>query len=253
MTRTTLTTVSPAKPIGNCCKARSENVFKVNRKIKQKSFVSVSKSPNERGVVRHYPPSRRSKAVSYNIPKSPRLAIDCEMVGVGPKDQPALARCSIVDDVGRIVYDRYVKPNMWIKNYRTRWSGVTWRHLQYAVPYDVAVQDIRSILHGCVVVGHDLRNDFSCLGYSHPAELTRDTSNYQPFKEMSQVPTHNKPGLKKLAKIVLNKDIQTSRKGHSSVEDARTAMELYKQMETQWESELLNDRVFLSDEFWEDN
>jgi RNA exonuclease 4 len=39
------------------------------------------------------------------------LALDCEMVGVGPQgERSALARCSIVNIRGEIVYDKYIKP-----------------------------------------------------------------------------------------------------------------------------------------------
>ncbi len=39
------------------------------------------------------------------------VAMDCEMVGVGPAGvNHALARCSIVNFHGEVLYDKYVKP-----------------------------------------------------------------------------------------------------------------------------------------------
>ena len=243
-------------------RARDEQTFKVDRKKKSNSSGPdcgrQTKSISSSNPVRlNHSPGNVGRTFGskshYNIMNSPVIAIDCEMVGVGPKDQSALARCSIVDEGGRVVYDEYVKPTMWVKNYRTKWSGVTKKHLKHAVPHRIAVQDIHSILHGCLVVGHDVMNDFQCLGYNHPPELTRDTAQYHLLKNMTQTPKHSKPGLKKLAKVLLNKDIQRSHRGHSSVEDARTAMEIYQHVGSQWENELLNDAVFLNDEFWEDS
>ncbi|KAM6514835.1 3'-5' exonuclease [Fusarium solani] len=54
------------------------------------------------------------------------IAIDCEMVGVGPGGyESALARVSIVDFHGRQVYDSYVKPKEKVTNWRTAVSGIS--------------------------------------------------------------------------------------------------------------------------------
>jgi hypothetical protein len=58
------------------------------------------------------------------------VAIDCEMVGVGPKDlkgrtKSALAHVAIVDFDGNIIYNEYVIPEEAITNYRTTHSGIT--------------------------------------------------------------------------------------------------------------------------------
>ena len=54
------------------------------------------------------------------------LAIDCEMVGGGQRDSEysMLARCSIVNHHGNIIYDSYVKPADTVVNYRTKYSGI---------------------------------------------------------------------------------------------------------------------------------
>jgi RNA exonuclease 4 len=54
------------------------------------------------------------------------LAIDCEMVGVGPEGyKSALARISIVNYFGHVILDTYVKPQEQITDYRTKHSGIT--------------------------------------------------------------------------------------------------------------------------------
>ena len=51
------------------------------------------------------------------------IAIDCEMVGVG-LNEDALARVSIVDKKGEVLYDKYVKPEEPVTDYRTKVSGI---------------------------------------------------------------------------------------------------------------------------------
>lgn len=55
---------------------------------------------------------------------TPALAIDCEMVGVGPFKEDALARVSIVNEFGYCLYDKFVKPKLPVTDYRTEFSGV---------------------------------------------------------------------------------------------------------------------------------
>lgn len=53
------------------------------------------------------------------------LALDCEMVGVGPKGEESIAaRVSIVNQYGKCVYDKYVKPTEPVTDYRTAVSGI---------------------------------------------------------------------------------------------------------------------------------
>ena len=51
--------------------------------------------------------------------------MDCEMVGVGQGGMDSvLARVSIVNQYGRCIYDKYVKPKEHITDFRTQFSGV---------------------------------------------------------------------------------------------------------------------------------
>jgi RNA exonuclease 4 len=54
------------------------------------------------------------------------IAIDCEMVGVGGKDneRSALARVSIVNYHGNVLLDTFVKPKEKVTDWRTWVSGV---------------------------------------------------------------------------------------------------------------------------------
>ncbi|NWI10107.1 I20L2 protein, partial [Crypturellus soui] len=157
------------------------------------------------------------------------VAVDCEMVGTGPGGRvSALARCSVVAYDGAVLYDRYVRPDRPVVDYRTRWSGIRPRHMANAVPFGRARRQILKLLAGKVVVGHAVCNDFKALRYCHPPALTRDTARIPLLNRRGGFPEDTAISLKRLAKQLLNRDIQVGKSGHSSVEDARATMELYK-------------------------
>ncbi|KFW95913.1 Apoptosis-enhancing nuclease, partial [Phalacrocorax carbo] len=167
------------------------------------------------------------------------VAIDCEMVGTGPQGRLSeLARCSVVNYEGDVIYDKYVQPELPIVDYRTRWSGITKQHMKRAIPFKTAQAEILKILKDKIVVGHAIHNDFQALKYFHPKDRTRDTSRIPVLNQKAGLPVKASVSLKSLARHLLQKKIQVGCKGHSSVEDAQTAMELYRLVEVQWETEL---------------
>jgi len=104
------------------------------------------------------------------------VAIDCEMVGVGPitghkrrggKQVSALARVSIVDFHGNIVLDAYVKPNEAVTDYRTSVSGIRPSDLsgEKAIPFAVAKAQVSHIFKGRIVVGHAIHYDLRVRSY----------------------------------------------------------------------------------------
>lgn len=83
---------------------------------------------------------------SARVP-SKYLAIDCEMVGTGPKGSISqLGRCSVVSYEGDVVYDKFIKPPVPVTDFRTRWSGIRPRNLANATPYPVARKEVKE--HG---------------------------------------------------------------------------------------------------------
>ncbi|XP_058592611.1 interferon-stimulated gene 20 kDa protein isoform X1 [Neofelis nebulosa] len=66
------------------------------------------------------------------------VAMDCEMVGLGPRGESGLARCSLVDLHGTVLYDKFIRPEGEITDYRTLISGITPWHMQEATPFAVA-------------------------------------------------------------------------------------------------------------------
>jgi len=152
------------------------------------------------------------------------LAIDCEFVGVGPQGtESVLARVSIVNFHGYTIYDKFVKPTERVTDWRTWVSGVTPAHMKTAIDFKTAQAEVAKLFDGKILVGHAIQHDLDSLLLSHPKSMIRDTSRHPPFRELAKGKT---PALKKLTKELLKIDIQGAE--HSSVEDARATMMLYK-------------------------
>lgn len=162
------------------------------------------------------------------------LAIDCEFVGVGPEGaENALARVSIVNFYGYVVYDKYVRPTEKVTDWRTWVSGITPKHMKEAITFKQAQSEAAKILAGKVLVGHAVSHDLESLFLSHPKSMIRDTTRYQPFRAIAKGKT---PGLKKLTQHFLKIEIQDGE--HSSVEDARATMLLFRMHRKDFEKSL---------------
>jgi len=162
------------------------------------------------------------------------IAIDCEMVGVGPTPETdsALARVSIVNYHGHQLYDSFVLPKEAITDYRTYVSGITPELLQRARTLEIIQADVAKLLNGKILIGHAIKNDLAALLLGHSKRNIRDTSRHPAYRALAGGKT---PGLKKLARQVLGVDIQGGE--HSSIEDARATMLLFRREKEGFESE----------------
>ncbi|KAK6356261.1 3'-5' exonuclease [Orbilia javanica] len=180
--------------------------------------------------------SSEPAATSVNAAKSTEagryIAIDCEMVGVGPPDHElsALARVSLVNYNGHCVLDTFVKPKERVTDWRTWVSGVSAKDMAKAITLEEAQKKVHEIIDGKILIGHAIHNDLEALFLSHPKRDIRDTARHQPFRKIAK---QKNPGLKRLAKEILGLDIQGA--AHSSVEDARVTMMLYKKDKKEFE------------------
>ncbi|NWI84653.1 REXO4 exonuclease, partial [Pitta sordida] len=164
------------------------------------------------------------------------VAMDCEMVGVGPKGEDSIvARVSIVNQFGKCIYDKYVKPTEKVTDYRTAVSGIRPQHLNTGEDFKTVQKEVADILKGRILVGHALRNDLKVLFLDHPQKKIRDTQRYKPFKERVQ---SSRPSLKLLCEALLNVQVQTSE--HCSIQDAQAAMRLYTLEKKKWEAAVKN-------------
>ena len=175
--------------------------------------------------------------LSSSIDPGLYLALDCEMVGIGPDPDKvsALARISIVNVKGAQVYDSYVLPTEPVTDYRTSTSGITAKLLRKARPFDVVQQEVADLIADRLIVGHDIRHDLAALGLPHPKKDVRDTCRYPPYRELVSGST---PGLRMLSQKVLGVKIQSG--PHSSLEDARATMALFWREKEEFEEWLVN-------------
>ncbi|KAL9601063.1 MAG: hypothetical protein Q9219_002772 [cf. Caloplaca sp. 3 TL-2023] len=162
------------------------------------------------------------------------ISMDCEMVGVGPtpENDSFVARVSIVNYYGRQVYDSFIQPKEQVTDYRTSVSGITPKLLKEARPLEMVQADIIQLLDGRILIGHSVKKDLEALFLGHPKKDIRDTSRYPPYRTFAG---GNTPSLKKLAKQLLEIDIQSGE--HSSIEDARAAMSLFRKDKEGFERE----------------
>ncbi|KAM9176326.1 RNA exonuclease 4 isoform 1-T1 [Mergus octosetaceus] len=164
------------------------------------------------------------------------VAMDCEMVGVGPNGEDSIvARVSIVNQFGKCVYDKYVKPTEEVTDYRTAVSGIRPENVKTGEDFKTVQKEVADILNGRILVGHALHNDLKVLFLDHPKKKMRDTQKYKPFRQRVK---SARPSLKLLCERLLNVQVQTSE--HSSVQDAQAAMRLYTLEKKQWEAAIKN-------------
>ncbi|XP_029467685.1 RNA exonuclease 4-like isoform X1 [Rhinatrema bivittatum] len=162
------------------------------------------------------------------------VAMDCEMVGVGPDGEESIvARVSIVNQFGKCIYDKYVKPSERVTDYRTMVSGIRPKDIRNGEQFKIVQKDVTEILKGRILVGHAVHNDLKILFLDHPKKKIRDTQKYKPFKRIVK---SGRPSLKLLCERILNVKVQTSE--HSSVQDAQAAMRLYTLEKKHWEAEI---------------
>lgn len=186
-------------------------------------------------------PDIENEGVSERALPGKYVALDCEMVGVGPEPNrdSALARVSLVNFHGHQVYDSYVQVprKVEITDYRTAVSGIEPKHLRpdVARPFEEVRNDLKILLAGRILVGHAVKNDLDVLILKHDKRFIRDTSKFSKFRQLSMIPGRT-PGLKHLAEKLLGVEIQVG--AHSSVEDARATMALYRHDKDDFEQEI---------------
>lgn len=172
------------------------------------------------------------------------IALDCEMVGVGPATtdertgkiitESTLARVSLVNYHGETVLDAFVKQKERVTDYRTHVSGV--RPEDLVGPNALTLEDVQKkvadILKGRILIGHAVFNDLKvsfesatgvglvgsdltalqALLLKHSSLETKDTQKNAAIRAAYKT---NRPGLRTIIKKEFDLDIQEGE--HSSV------------------------------------
>mmetsp|Transcript_35362 Transcript_35362/g.89142 ORF Transcript_35362/g.89142 Transcript_35362/m.89142 type:complete len:311 (+) Transcript_35362:507-1439(+) len=175
------------------------------------------------------------------------VAIDCEMVGVGPSGKASsLARATVINNLGNVLLDVHVQQREKVTDFRTHVSGIRPSDIRAekgALPLEEVQKQVHALVKGRLLVGHAIHNDLQALQLSHPHKLIRDTAKYPPLMRV----VHNgkrkpKPrALRKLAAEQLGFEIQAGE--HSPVDDARCALYLYHKHRKEWEKWLRSNRA----------
>lgn len=153
------------------------------------------------------------------------FSLDCEFCETScGKD---LARISLVNFQGDVVYDTYVVPANPITDYLTKYSGITPELLDgvRTTLADVQARFLELVSSEDILIGHSLNSDLNILKIRHP-NIVDTVSCYEHARGRPY-----RPGLKYLTKTFLHRDIQLGEDlglGHSSIEDAKACLDLVK-------------------------
>ncbi|KAI0262565.1 ribonuclease H-like domain-containing protein [Gloeopeniophorella convolvens] len=166
-----------------------------------------------------------------NVAPGPYVALDCEMVGVGPMgSESTLARVSVVNFFGAVLLDEFVRQKERVTDWRTQWSGIRAKDMVNAKPFEEVQSTVAELIKDRVIVGHAIQNDLKALMLSHPRAQIRDTQLLAHKHGQSR---SSRPALRNLVREMLGAQIQEGE--HSSVTDARATIAVYRLHRKQWE------------------
>ena len=95
------------------------------------------------------------------------FALDCEMVKTYVGQE--IARVTLLDFSGKICLDEFVKPKAKVRDYRSKYSGITVDTLQGVTTRLSGVQKSlnRLVSDTDILVGHSIDHDLKCLRWRH--------------------------------------------------------------------------------------
>ncbi|WUR02845.1 RNA exonuclease [Vairimorpha necatrix] len=179
--------------------------IKIEQLYDNKIFINSDvnlKCPNKQNVF--------TKSTPYFL-----ISLDIEMVTT--KIGKEVGRISLIDNLGNVLYDKYVKPINQVINYETEYSGLTKEILDDGIENYQMIQEISEFIgKDTVVLGHGLENDFTSLGMYHDKII--DTSYLFLSTQSRRV------SLQQLSRTYLK--IQIQNQSHCSIIDATTCLKL---------------------------
>ncbi|CAX45153.1 pab1p-dependent poly(a)-nuclease, putative [Candida dubliniensis CD36] len=181
------------------------------------------------------------------------VAIDAEFVMLKPEEleihydgykklikpkQLSLARISVLRENGIPFIDDYIVHTSKIYDYLTNFSGIeqddlnlTLSKRENLVTLQTAYRKLWLLLNlGVIFVGHGLYNDFRTINLQVPEKQIRDTAVIYYKSDFKR-----QLSLKFLAYVMLKEKVQKG--NHDSIEDANTALLLYKKYQNLYNKE----------------
>ena len=208
------------------------------------SSPSTSPSSSPSGHTQKHELVLSDRSMTNHFMASRYVALDCEMVGVGPLGKiSVLGRVSLVDYYGCSLFDSFVRVEERVTDYRTHVSGVKEEDLKgpYARDFGTVRKIVKQLLRNKIIVGHGLENDLRALKIEqdHPWYNIRDSATqYQPYMRVDQFGQLKPRRLRDLVWYNLGIVIQQEGRPHDSMEDARAAMALYRHQHANWDYEI---------------
>lgn len=116
------------------------------------------------------------------------------MVGLGHLgSESALARVSLVNYHGHVIYDTFVQPRERVTDWRTWVSGVRESDIANAPAFDEVQKKVADLVDGRVLIGHAIENDTK-------VSLQRsDTDSTGTAAQPSQPPSEGYPEMQAVA------------------------------------------------------
>uniref|UniRef100_A0A0K0F609 Exonuclease domain-containing protein n=1 Tax=Strongyloides venezuelensis TaxID=75913 RepID=A0A0K0F609_STRVS len=182
-----------------------------------------------------------------NLEENNIVALDAEFISVDKTDNiktDEIGRISVVDENEQVIIDDYIQTgSSTVNDYKTSVSGIVESDLnpettnKQLTTLKVAYMKILYLVeHSFHFIGHGLCNDFNVLNIWVNEIQYSDTVKLCRLQLKPMLP------LKKLAFKFLDKVVQKDT--HDSIEDAKTALQVYRKYETLKEHEIneyLND------------
>lgn len=176
--------------------------------------------------------------MSIKVNEQKIVSLDCSTVG-GPNNQHILARVTIVDFHGKVILDTFVSPETGVRDFRFKNSGVKQQNLIGAPSFSAVQKRVHDIIVDKIVVGDNLQFHFLILGLSKSIKLARDIRTNGFILETYGHTSQEAVSLKKLSKLILQRDIQIV--CNDSIENAIALMDIYKYFQCEIETGHLKD------------
>ncbi|KAL2798609.1 ribonuclease H-like domain-containing protein [Aspergillus keveii] len=219
-TTTTLTTTTGPKD-------KHETIFDA-LSTKCHSTATLASNQYQIGTPTAPPPSPQGTK------KHSAIAIDCEMVGIDPRNTAYLGQVVAIDILTeKTALDICVQPPVTVRNWRKQSSGLSPAVFREYRNRGKLVSEVRGaqkalfnlIDSETILVGHALQNDLKALGIVHGRVVNTQILTKELVGEIAGIFPNRTWGLKGLAREILGRDIQMG-KGHDCAEDTLATRDL---------------------------